>query len=333
MQQAPPPIVLAADVGGTNTRLGLYRGTAAGPEPLRVRSVPSRSGESLGQLLRDFVAEAPPRPDRACVAIAGPVVDDAVEVTNLPWRIEAAALARDLSLPRVRLLNDLEAAALGMQALAPDDFAVLQPGSHAPWAGNVAVLAAGTGLGAAALVWDGERHHPEATETGHTGYAPRDERDLARWRWLRAAHGHVSIERVVSGPGLADTHAWLREESGEPEPEALRARLTGDDAPAAIAELGLRGEDPVCAAALARFVRDYGATAGDVALGHLALGGVILAGGIAPKILPALQGPEFLEAFLAKGRFGALLSRIRVSVCLAPNPALEGAARLALREA
>jgi glucokinase len=327
--QGTSAVVLAADVGGTNTRIGLYRGATTGLETLRVSEVASHPDTSLAEVLRDFVAEQTPRPERACIAIAGPVVDDAVDVTNLPWRIEAAALARALSLPRVRLLNDLEAAALGMQQLPPDAFAVLQPGSHPAGAGHVAVVAAGTGFGTAALVWDGERHHPAATETGQTGYAPRD----ARWRRLHEAHGHVSVERVVSGPGLADTYAWLRQESGQPEPDALRARIAAGDGPAAIAESGLRGEDPVCAAALARFAQDYGAAAGDVALAHFALGGVILAGGIAPKILPALERPEFLAAFLAKGRFDALLSRIRVSVCLAPNPALEGAARLALREA
>jgi glucokinase len=331
MQRTSPAIVLAADAGGTHTRMGLYRAAGAGLEPLHLSEVASRSEASLEQLLRGFLAAGPARPDAACIAIAGPIVDGTVDVTNLPWRIDAASLARELSLPRVRLLNDLEAAALGMQALPPDAFAVLQPGSRAAGAGHVAVVAAGTGFGEAALVWDGEQHHPAATEAGHTSYAPRDEPDLARWRRLRDLHGHVSLERVVSGPGLADTYAWLREQSGEPEPGALRARIVAGDAPAAIAEAGLRGDDPVCAAALACFVRDYGAAAGDAALRHLALGGVILAGGIAPKILPALEQPGFLTAFRAKGRFEALLASLRVSVCIAPNPALEGAARLALR--
>jgi len=329
---ASSPIALAADVGGTNTRVGLYRGGPHGPEPLRVRELASRSGESLEALLRGFVAEAEPRPERACVAIAGPVVDDAVEVTNLPWRVEATALARALSLPRVRLLNDLEAAALGMPSLPDDAFAVLQAGSPPDAGGHVAVVAAGTGLGAAALVWDGERHHPAATESGHASHAPRDERDQARWQWLRERHGHVSVERVVSGPGLLDTYRFLRRESGGDEPAGLRERIAADDGPAAVAELGLSGADACCARALAWFVRDYGAAAGDVALAHLALGGVILAGGIAPKILPALEQPDFLAAFRAKGRFEALLSRVPVSVCLAPSPALLGAAGLALRE-
>jgi glucokinase len=332
MTRTTTPVVLAADVGGTNTRVGLFRcdGGSVGAE--HTSEVPSRSGDTLEEILRACLRDAgDPGLASACVAIAGPVVDDAVEVTNLPWRVEASSLAKALALPRVHLLNDLQATALGMLELPDDAFAVLQAGTREPGAGHVAVVAAGTGFGEAALVWDGERHHPAATEAGHTSYAPRDEEDVARWRWLGERHGHVSLERVVSGPGLAETYAWLRAVSRVPEPALLRERIAAGDPAAAIAEAGLRSEDALCAAAVARFAGDYGAAAGDAALRHLALGGVILAGGIAPKLLPALQKPEFLAAFRAKGRFDSLLTSLRVSVCTAPNPALQGAARLAAR--
>ena len=328
----PPRTVLAADVGGTHTRLGLYGQAEGVLQPLQISEVASRSQATLEQLLQAFVRDAgAPSLAGACIALAGPVVDDAVVMTNLPWRVDAATLAAALTLPRVRLVNDLEAAALGMLDLPPDAFAVLQPGTREFYAGHVAVVAAGTGFGEAVLVWDGQRHHPAATEAGHASYAPRDDHDLARWQWLRRRHGHVSLERVLSGLGRAATYAWLREQAGEPEPVALRQRIAAGDPSATIAETALRGEDPVCNDALACFVQDYGAAAGDAALRHFALGGVVLAGGIAPKILPALERPAFLEAFRAKGRFEALLTSLRVSVCLAPNPALAGAAQLALR--
>jgi glucokinase len=324
--------VLAADVGGTNTRMALFRSAGATLECLETRVVPSRSDESLEQVLRAFLADlGGTPPDAACLAIAGPVIDEAVSVTNLPWKVEARALSRALSIERLRLMNDLEATALGMLHLPDDAFAILQTGSRPAGAGHVAVVAAGTGFGEAALVWDGERHQPMATEGGHSGFAPRDERGLALWQHLRRAHGRVSVERVVSGPGLAAIYALLRADSSTPEPPALASRIAESDPSAVVAEAGLAGEDPICAEALAFFVESYGAAAGDAALRHLALGGVILGGGIAPKILPALREPRFLAAFLDKGRFGALLATLRVSVCLAPNPALEGAAHLALR--
>jgi len=332
VQTDPASIILAADVGGTNTRIGLYRSAGGELEPLETRVVSSASEDTLEGILGAFLRDVgSATPDSACLAIAGPVVDGAVNVTNLPWQVETRALAGALSIPSLRLMNDLEAAALGMHHLSADAFAVLQEGTRPAGQGHVAVVAAGTGFGEAALFWDGEQHHPMATEGGHTGYAPRNERDVALWRHLRETHGRVSLERVVSGPGLAAIYAWLRTESGNPEPSALSDRIAEGDAAAAVAEAGLAGEDPICADALSHFVESYGAAAGDAALRHLALGGVILAGGIAPKILPALRGPGFLEAFLDKGRFGALLGALRVSVCLAPNPALEGAARLALR--
>lgn len=322
------PLLLAADVGGTNARLALHRPDRDGLPCVASETLPSAAHGSLAEVIDRFL-EAQGRPPLAVagLGIAGPVVEQAVEVTNLPWRVDGHALGEALGVP-VFLLNDLEAAAYGMLELRDDAFEVLQRGTLRPARGNVAVVAAGTGLGEAALFFDGTHHLPMATEAGHTGFSPRDARQDALLQWLRKRHGHVSVERVVSGPGLVSIHAFLSESSSPPRPRP--GHRTALDA-AAIAEAALDAADPVCVEALELFVSAYGAVAGDAALRHLALGGVILAGGIAPKILPALRRDTFLAAFLDKGRFAPLLSRLRVSVCREPQGALRGVARYAWR--
>jgi glucokinase len=228
-------------------------------------------------------------------------------------------------------VNDLEATAFGMLHLAPERFEVLQRGTRARAGGSVVVAAAGTGFGLAVLAWDGRQHHPRATEAGHVSFAPRNEREIAVLRGLLRRHERVSLEQVVSGPGLAAVHAVLCETEGVAPAEAVE-RVAPGDRSAAIAEAGLAGSDPLCAAALAVFCESYAAAAGDAALAHLALGGVWLGGGIAPKLLPALRRPDFLDAFADKGRFRPLVESLPLAVCLEPDTALHGAARLALRD-
>jgi glucokinase len=197
----------------------------------------------------------------------------------------------------------------------------------------VLVPAVGTGFGMAVLSWDGASHHPRATESGHVGYAARSEREIALLRHLQHEHGRVSLERVVSGRGLAAVYDFLRGESGVAEPPELAAGMASGDRSAEIARLALARDDAVCEQALELFVESFGAAVGDAALAHLTLGGVLIGGGVAPKILPALRGDRFREAFLDKGRFRTLLETLRVAVCLEPDTALLGAARLASRDA
>jgi glucokinase len=192
------------------------------------------------------------------------------------------------------------------------------------------VAAAGTGFGLAVLDWDGREHHPRATEAGHAGYAARTPREIALLRHLQRRHGRVSIERVVSGPGLAAIHDFLRAEAGAPEPPELRAAV---DRSQAIAQAAAAHRDPICQEALDIFCESYGAAVGDAALAYLATGGVWIGGAIAASLLPSLRAGGFLAAFLDKGRFRALLESVPVSVCMATDTALAGACRLAARDA
>jgi glucokinase len=316
-------VILAGDVGGTNTRLALFEVGVRDPVALAIR--PSRSHDGLASLVQAFIAQHPTRLAAASFGVAGPVHGGRTTAVNLAWAVDAAALAHDLGLRSVGLINDLEANAYGLAALRPDEFAVLNAGD--PDArGNAAVISAGTGLGQAGLFWDGERHHPFATEGGHADFAPRDELQNGLYRWLAASREHVSYERVVSGMGLVSIYGYLRERSGEAEPAWLTDELAGDGA-AAICRAGVEERSAICAQALDLFVGIYGSQAGNVALTLNAAGGVYLGGGIAPRIVPVLRAGGFMRAFTAKGRLSPLLERICVRVVLNDHTALLGAAR------
>ena len=243
--------------------------------------------------------------------------------------MDGRSLASAVGLQSVGLLNDLEANAWGIAALADNDFAVLSPGDPAA-TGNAAVISAGTGLGEAGLFFDGVRHRPFATEGGHADFAPRNELEVELWRFLAVEYGHVSYERVCSGMGLVNIERFLRRQTGKPRPYSLERQMAGGDSAAAISGAALDGSDAVCDEALDRFVSIYGAAAGNLALKLMATGGVYLGGGIAPKILPRLQEGLFMRAFEDKGRFDDLLARIPVKVILNDKTALLGAARHAL---
>lgn len=324
-----PSILLAGDIGGTKTRLALYEAVHEVPRLRREQIYPSARYDSLESILRDFLADAE-RPAAACFGVAGPVENGHCRTTNLPWQIDAPDLEAALRIPVVALLNDLEATALGLVHLPAEAYHVLQRGADGA-IGTMAVIAAGTGLGEAILYWDGSRHHALATEGGHTDFAPNDEWEDGLLRWLRnRLNGHVSYERLLSGPGLHTLYDYLVATDRQPESAGIRTRLKREDPAAVIAELGLAGRDTRCRTALEHFARIYGAEAGNWALKSLARGGVILAGGIAPKILPALTDGSFLEGFLAKGRFRPLLERFPVRVAFDSSAPLLGAAYRAL---
>jgi glucokinase len=308
-------MLLAGDVGGTNTRLGWFVIERGRPVARMVDKYPSRDHAGLVE--------------GAAFGVAGPVRAGRVETSNLPWVVVAADLARALGLPAVELLNDLEANTHGIAALGPDDVHTLAPGgAHA--VGNIAVIAAGTGLGEAGAYWDGRCHHPFACEGGHGDFAPADALEDALLAHLRTRIGpHVSWERVVSGPGLVNLYEFLRDTGRGAEEPGLRAALSRDDPAAVIAHAALADESPLCVAALERFAALYGAEAGNLALKVMATGGVYLGGGIAPQILPFLETRGFLPAFRAKGRMRSLLEAMPVRVILNDATALLGAARCA----
>jgi glucokinase len=326
-------VILAGDVGGTKTVVAVYERADQGP--LREARYASRDHDSLESVVERFLAEEAPEARgklaSACFGAAGPVVDGRIKTTNLPWMLTEEEIARSLGVRRAKLLNDLEAAAYGMLFLPDEQFEVLNPGRRPRGRGNLAVLAAGTGLGEGFLFWDGERHHPVGSEGSHGDFAPRDEEEIELLRWLQAEHGHASWERVLSGRGTVDLYRFLRQRSGEPEPEWLARELAAGDPAAVVSQAGLEERDPVCVRTLERFASIYGGEAGNLALQYVALGGVVVGGGIAPKILPALRSGAFMQAFLDKGRFSDLLAGIHVAVALEPKAPIIGAAHYAER--
>jgi glucokinase len=325
-------MILAGDLGGTNARLALFALEAGTPRLAWRASYEAREADWRALVRRARLESGVARLEAAAVAVAGPVEDGAAALTNLGWRVSAEELARELGLPRARLLNDLEAAAHGLLALASEDLAVLQTGEPEAL-GNRVLCSPGTGLGTGALVWDGARHHALASEGGHATFAPLDAEDRALGGYLAERHGHVSWERVLSGPGLVALYEFQRDVRGLSEPDELARALERGDGPAAITHGALEHGFPIAVRALERFAHLLGVASGNLALEFLARGGVYLGGGIPPRIRSVLEGRAFREGFLSKGRMRPLLERMRVSIVLNPDCALVGAARCAARDA
>jgi len=316
-------MILAGDVGGTKTDLAIFDRDVRLVDRARYES---GRHESLRDIVRDFVSTRPVRIEAACFGVAGPVRRGTAKTTNLPWTVSAAALEQVLGLDTVRLINDLEATAFGVSALAGDDLAVVHEGAPDA-AGHAAVIAAGTGLGEAGLFWDGRRHHPFASEGGHATFAPANDLEFALLTHLRREFDHVSWERVLSGQGLFNIYRFLRDTGRHDEPAWLADAIAHGDPPAAVTSAALAGTSELAGAALDLFVSLYGSEAGNLALKTYATGGVYVAGGIAPKILPRLLDGAFARAFTAKGRMAPLLSAVPVRVVLSDLVNLLGAAR------
>ncbi|XXF75204.1 glucokinase [Myxococcaceae bacterium GXIMD 01537] len=323
-------LVLAGDVGGTKTALAL----ALGGNIIERRVYPSAAFSSLEALVREFLGQRSREIARACFGIAGPVDGDSCRTTNLRWIVEARSLERALGVPRVALVNDFHAMAVGISVLAASDFAVLNDSPsdpNGPWA----LIGAGTGLGEAVVVRTGSGYDVISSEGGHTDFAPRNELEIELLRFLLERHARVSYERVVCGRGLVALYEFVRSRSPELESPTVRAEIagaSGDVAPV-ISSHGLAGDDPLCTQALSMFVSIYGAEAGNLALKVVARGGVYVAGGIAPKILPKLLDGTFRSAFVDKGRLSPLLEQTPVKVVLNSDAGLLGAAELAARNA
>jgi glucokinase len=320
-------LLLAGDIGGTKTALAIYSAEQGPRAPLLQAEYPSAKYPSLGTIVREFLAGTDLPVERASFAVAGPVIAGSSRVTNLPWLLGEADLATELQLRSVRLLNDLEAIAGAMPVLGPADLHPLNVGEPVA-RGAQAVIAPGTGLGEAFLIWDGTRYRAFPSEGGHADLAPRSELEAGLLGHLQRRFGHVSVERVCSGPGLLNIYQYLRDSGQAPESaELARGLAATDNAPRLIAEAALQGPepDPLSRAALDLFVSILGAETGNLALKVLATGGVYLAGGIPPRILPALGDGRFLRAFVAKGRLGEVLARMPVSV-VTLRAALFGAA-------
>ena len=327
-------MILAGDIGSTSTRIAAYEAVGGQLRAVVEQTYRSTQFTSLNDIVARFLGEHSLVVKLACCGIAGPVIDNSVKATNLPWFIEGASLARQFGLDSFLLINDLEANAWGVPALAPSDLVTLNAGEPGA-SGNAAVIAAGTGLGEAGLYWDGKRHRPFACEGGHADFAPRNETEIELLRYLTQKFGRVSYERVVSGMGLCNIHEFLSQAPGRRELPEIVAALAAPDADVAalVSQAALENRSPVCVEALDVMVSIYGAEAGNAALKFMAYGGLYIGGGIAPKILTKLRDGTFLRAYLAKGRMGRIVGAMPVHVIMNPNTALLGAARCAIQHA
>jgi len=321
-------MILAGDLGGTKTVLALCDASLA---IVHEATYPCADYPSLEAILDVFVATLTADQRRSLTAasfgVAGPVLDDKAKITNLPWMIDAGALADRLGGIPVSLLNDLQATALGTLVLPDTAFAVLQPPATPSPGGSIAVLAPGTGLGESLLVSDGGRYRALPSEGGHADFAPGNDDEIALLRYLHGLYGdHVSYERVLSGAGIGDLYGFVRATTGEPEPSWLTAELATGDRNAAISRAALDRRDAACVRALELFTDILGAEAGNLVLRGFATGGAVIGGGIPPKILPMLSTGRLIERFNAKGRFAPWTRSLGVRVTLEPRAALFGAA-------
>ncbi|MCI0655368.1 MAG: glucokinase [Methylococcaceae bacterium] len=322
--------VLAGDIGGTTTRFAIIEIRGRRLDTVIEQSFPSQDYASLELALEQFVAAAGRSFDTLCFGVAGPVLNGRCIATNLPWNIESERIKSSLNLKQVRLINDLAANALGIRALSEQDFYLVNPGRTNP-CGNACIIAAGTGLGEAGLFWDGHEHQPFASEGGHCDFAPVSELDFRLQQFLANRHGHVSWERVVSGMGIVNIFEFLCHENSESQPEWFVLEKELGDAASAISNAALTEQNALCMETMRLFLRYYGAEAGNLALKTMAIGGIHIGGGIAPKIVQLFKQESFLEALCAKGRMQALLRDMPVKVILNERCALLGAAIQASR--
>lgn len=322
-------VVLAADIGGTNAKLALARFDGSARTLLKLANYPSGEYPALESVVHAFFRDADVTPHvahltAACFAVAGPVENGQARLTNLTWQIDESALAEACALPRVRVINDFAAAALGIAELAPQDFLTLQSGTPVA-RGERVVIGAGTGLGVGLLSWCEGRYHVHASEGGHADFAPGDALQDQFVAYLRRSFAHVSAERVLSGAGLPRILRFLEESTGQRAGTALVDAMAQADPAVAITNFALTARDELATRALDVFVAAYGNFAGSMALTTLAHGGVYVAGGIAPKISAKLANGTFMRAFSSKGRFKSLLETLPVQVVMNAQVGLYGA--------
>jgi len=324
-------MILAGDVGGTKVHLALYNMVEGRLVPGRDEKFPAHEFPGLEAVVEKFLTGSKDKKEiaAACFGVPGPVRDGRLKLTNLPWSLDTRDLERGLGIPNIFLINDLEANGYGIPQLAPDKIFTLHAGDPAA-IGHQGLISAGTGLGQALLVWDGKRHTPIPSEGGHCDFAARTDREIALLQYLRRTlNGRVSWERVVSGLGIKNIYAFLRDVEKLDEPQWLKARLAVEDPNAVIGQCAEDGSSSICFETMKIFSAAYGAETGNIALKVLATGGMYLGGGIAPKSLKTLQNGAFTAAFLDKGRLSPLLQSIPVRVILDDTCALLGAAAYA----
>src|SRR5271165_1494414 len=326
-------MLVAGDIGGTKTDLAIFSNEAGPHAPLAQAKVHSADYPSLQAIVKEFLAKSQKPVDRACFAVAGPVIGGRVKTTNLPWVIEENSLARELNLnlKAVHLINDLEAIARAVPILRPSDVCTINTGEPVS-KGTIAVIAPGTGLGESFLTWDGSHYLAHSSEGGHSDFAPTDDRQIRLLEYMMKLFYHVSFEHVCSGINIPNLYRFLRDVEHLPEKPDLAKLIDCERDPSVV--IIEHASDPanqckLCAATMDLFVSILAADTGNLAIKFLATGGVYLAGGVPVHILPALKQPAFLEQFKRKGRFTELMGRIPIHVLVTPA-AIAGAAAYGL---
>lgn len=325
-------IILAGDIGGTKTELGLFVMSENRPSLKVVESFSSIDHSGLDVILRHFLKSHPARIAGACFGIAGPVFKGQCRTTNLPWNVSEKALKKRFKWQSVNLINDLVAMARAIPVLYSREVYPLN-GRHVRRGRNIGLIAPGTGLGEALLVFDRGEYSYVATEGGHCDFPIIDEKWAGLWRYLRKKYGHVSVERVVSGPGILNIYHWLKSSGKHKEPPWLKMLFRKHDPAGVISEAALKEKDPLCEETIDIFISSFGSVAGNLALTGMTRGGLFLGGGIAPKMLSRLKKGDFMESFTDKGRFGKFMESIPVKVITHKRPALLGAACCAFENA
>jgi glucokinase len=323
-------MILAGDIGATRTRLAAFETEGSRLQCVVERTYMSHDHSGLAEILPLFIRGEGIAVHSACFGVAGPVRNGRSKISNLPWTIDSRELAKQLKLPSVGLLNDLEAYAYGIDALESKDFITLSEGAEDA-DGNRAVISARTGLGVAGLYWDGFRHHPFACEGGHVDFAPRNQLQIELLAYLQGKYGRTSCERILSGPGIKNIYDFLRDEHKVEEPEWLREQMSAaPDPPALISQLAAEGKAKICDQTMLLFVSVFGAETGNCALHYMSTGGIFIGGSIAAKNVAWMKDAGFMQSFLDKGRMETLLRDMPVKIILSDDCGLIGAARYTL---
>ncbi|NDE64007.1 MAG: glucokinase [Chlamydiae bacterium] len=319
-------LILAGDIGGTKTNLSLIDSTNP-KDILSMKKYSSQDYPNLETIVQEFLKQQP-SVAHACFGVAGAIRDNECKATNLPWHINARNVSTTCNIPKVHLLNDLEATAWGLSCLQKEEIVILNPGKPQPL-GNMALIAAGTGLGQAGFFWDGHEHFPFACEGGHCDFGPVNEEHIELWQYLKKKYGHVSYERILSGPGLVELYDFLIQTGKEKENPDVSELMKKENRSKIITQMAVKKACSVCMRAVEMFIYIYGLESGNLALKFLAYGGLFIGGGIAPKLLPIFSSSLFMKGFMNKGRFSELLSLIPVKIITNEYTALLGATRYA----
>ncbi|HEY4935681.1 MAG TPA: glucokinase [Puia sp.] len=318
-------IVLGGDAGGTKVNLAIFEATASQVRLIKCSTYHSSGYPSVNNILQQFIKENPDfHAEKICLGVAGPVFEGRVEVTNLPWHVDASEIATATGISQVILLNDLEATAYGVAGMEEKDLYVLHEGDPEA-GGNISILSPGTGLGEAGLFWDGQFHHPFATEGGHCDYSCRNASDLQLHDFMLKKYKVVSWESIIAGPGIHSIYEFLIEVKKQHASPEIAEKIKSDDASAVISEAAIDGTDPVCIEAMRIFVRNLARECCNLILKMKSTGGLFLAGGIPPKIISLLRDPYFYENLLDCDRMQDLVKKVPVKVILNDKAPMIGA--------